>query len=65
MAQKIEVFGTLHGENKVEWLMALYVNPVIKGGPVTAKDVIAEALEKQGCTVTSIRKHEVLEHELI
>ena len=65
MAQKIEVYGVPLGGESEEWLLALYVNPKIETGEIPAKNCICEALEKRGCKVTSIRKAEVLEHELM
>lgn len=65
MARKIEVYGVPHGGEREERLLALYVNPKIENGEILAKKCICEALEKRGCQVTSIRKAEVLEHELM
>lgn len=64
MGQKIEVFGTVEGSDKEELLLALYVNLKVKSTEIPAKQCIKESLERRGCTVTHMRKIEVLYHEM-
>lgn len=64
MGQKIEVFGIAPGGCSEEWLMALYVNPKVQSAEIPAKDCIRQFLERRGCTVISMRKVEMLHHEM-
>lgn len=65
MAQKIEVYGVPPGEKQDEWLLALYVNPKVVIGSTPAKECIIGLMESRGCLVSSIRKRETPEHEML
>lgn len=65
MKNRLSVYGVINGRLEEQWLMHLTISPEVQSDVFPAESCIIEALAKRGCKVTSIRKHEVLEHELI